>query len=218
VSTHRRLDTALEAEAWSFVVSTSDGEAELAGRFHATAMVRGRPHTLGAWRVTASQPTADRIAQLLGGCVQRDSMNGLAEIQTSTSTVNIVLIGPDALAISWRRAGSGTCDGASHGDRQPCTCPAILAQRRVAAKQGRGCQPRAEILLRLRDDPALGLFSFLSEDWSFVELVTEARVALRGMDRPAAAQLGLNRTLHMLQSGKVLAYTMPVLTLLDRPR
>jgi hypothetical protein len=191
---------------------------EFVGRFLYGTLHRNRPHTLTTWRVTTtSGRTANRIAHLFGGSVQHDPATGLPEVLTTSATVDILLDSPAALSVDWQRTAEATCVGDTQDHGRPCTCPAILAQRRVAAKQGRGCQPRVEVRLRLRDDPALGMFSFLSEDWSFVELVAAARVALRRMDRPVTARLGINRTLHTLRSGRVLPYTMPVLTLLDRP-
>lgn len=78
------------------------------------------------------------------------------------------------------------------------------------AKQGCGCQPRAEMRFRLLTDPALGAFILLSDDWSFVETVIKLRAALQRIDRlPATARLGLLRTLHKLRSGRVLTYTRP---------
>jgi hypothetical protein len=53
----------------------------------------------------------------------------------------------------------------------------------------------------------------VSEDWSFVELVTTTRAALSSRDtgRPVRARLGLRRTLHTVREGMVLPYTRAVI-------
>jgi hypothetical protein len=188
----------------------------LAGSLDYATMVRNRPRTLGTWRVTtSSRRTADRVVQLLGGCVQQDPTSGLVEVLTTSPTVDILLTGPAALRIHWQHAVS-RCDGVTQGDGRPCVCPSGLARRRAAGKQGRGCRPCAELRFRLTSRPRLGTFSFACEDWSFVELVARIQAALRGRppDEPARARLGLQRSLHTLRSGIVLPYTRPVITLL----
>lgn len=197
-----------------FVTNIEDAEAQLAGRFHYTMLVRNRPRTLDTWRVTTARLlTADRIAQLLGGHIQQVRTGGQTEILTASSTVGILLTGADALSIWWQRIGQGSCDGATQDDCQPCICPADFARRRAAAKQGHGCRPRAEVRFRLQDDQTAGIFGVVSEDWSFVELVTTTRVALSGRETepPVRARLGLRRTLHTVGRGVVLPYTRPVI-------
>ena len=124
-------------------------------------------------------------------------------------------MGPNALHIGWQRDERYTCDGVTQGDRQCCICPAELELRRAAAKQGRGCRPRAEIRFRLRDDQTVGVLSFVSDDWSFVELASTTQAVLGGGKArdPVRAQLGLRRSLHTLRSGMVLPYTRPVIAL-----
>ena len=79
----------LQAESPLLVRSVEDDEVEVVGRFHYVALVRNRPRTLGTWCVaTESQRTADRIAQLLGGHVQEDSTGNLAEVLTTSSTID----------------------------------------------------------------------------------------------------------------------------------
>jgi hypothetical protein len=143
-------------------------------------------------------------------------MSGHAEVITDSAVVDVLLPGADALRVRWGDIDKPACDGAAQGDDRRCICPPTLAERRAAAKLGLSCQPRAEVRFRLRDDPALGVFSLVSEDWSFVELVMETRAVLRGSAQPAAARLRLLRTMHTLRSGRVLAYTRPVISLLAR--
>ena len=99
-----------------------DAEAELVGRFHYTTLVRNRPRTLDTWRVaTTSQLTADRVAQLLGGEIQQDPRRNQIEILTTSSTVGILLSGPDALYIGWQRDDRSICDGVPKPTANPAS-------------------------------------------------------------------------------------------------
>jgi hypothetical protein len=192
----------------------------LAGCFEYTTVVRNRPRTLDAWRVTTtSVDIADRVAQLLGGRAQRDPTAGLAEVLTAAATVGILLFGPAALYVQWQHAGQ-PCDGATQSDGHPCACHGDLAQRRAAARQGWGCQPQAELRFRLSRLPQLGTFRFTCEDWSFVELVAMTQAMLHGRKSavPITAWLGLRRSLYAVRAGVVLPYTHPVITLVDDDR
>jgi hypothetical protein len=62
-----------------------------------------------------------------------------------------------------------------------------------------------------------GVFGFVSDDWSFVELIATAQAALssRKDGRPVRALLELRRSLHRLNSGAVLPYTRPVIMVLS---
>jgi hypothetical protein len=195
---------------------TVGAEAELVGHFHHTKLVRNHPRTLGTWRVTTNLFTAGRVARLLGGHVEQDSIHDAAEIMTTSSTIGILLAGPSALDIVWKRTDGNSCDGGTLDDRQPCSCPADFAQRRATAKQGYGCQPQAKVQFRLQQDQTAGVFDIASEDWSFVELLTAIQAALssRETGRAAVARIGLQRTLHTLCNGMVLPYTRPHIELL----
>jgi hypothetical protein len=211
----------LQAESPVLVTNITDGEVELAGRLHCVVVVRNRPRTLGTWRVTTESPRiADRIAQVLGGHIQQDPTVDLAEILTTSSTIDILLTGSTALYIGWQRDDKNTCDGITQDNRQVCICPVDDELRRAAAKQGRGCRPRAKVLFRLLDDQMVGVLEFVNDDWSFVELVsaTQAELNSREGKGPVRAQLGLRRSLHTLPSGMVLPYTRPVITLLGDRR
>jgi hypothetical protein len=147
----------LQAKSPVLVTNIKDGEVELVGRLHHVAVVRNRPRTLGTWRATTESPrTADRIAQVLGGHIQQDHPVDLAEILTTSSTIDILLTEPTALYIGWQRDDKNTCDGITQDGRQVCICPADPELRRAAAKQGRGCRPRAKVLFRFLDDPGVG--------------------------------------------------------------
>jgi hypothetical protein len=207
----------LQAESPVLVRSIEDGEVDLVGRVHYVALVRNRPRTLGTWRVTTESPRiGDRIAQLLGGHVQEDRTGDRVEILTTSSTIDIVLTGPNALHIDWRRDETNICQGANQDDREFCICPADFQLRRAAAKQGSGCWPLAEVRFRLLDDQTAGVLGFVSNDWSFVDLIctTQEILGSRKDRSPVIAQLGLRRSLHTLRSGTVLPYTRPVITLL----
>jgi hypothetical protein len=131
---------------------------------------------LATWRVTATSAcTVDHIAQLLGGHPQHDPASGHAEVVTGRYPPPWPARAQGPLARR-RRACLRRCRS---GRRVPCVCPSTLAQRRSMAKQGCGCQPRAEMRFRLLADPALGAFILLSDDWSFVETVIKLRAACR---------------------------------------
>jgi hypothetical protein len=192
-------------------------EAGTVGRFHYTRVVRNCPRTLHKWRVvTTSQLTADRVAQLLGGHLEQRPRRDGIEILTTSSEVGILLSGANALYVDWQRDDGRTCDGVAEVNGQPCICPVALEQRRAAAKLGYGCRPRAAVRFRFRDDQMAGVFGFVSDDWSFVELIAMAQATLssRKARRPVRALLELRRSLHTLQSGVVLPYTRPVIKLL----
>lgn len=201
----------IQAESPVLIRSIED-EVELVGGLQYVALVRNRPRTLGTWRVATKGPrTADRIARLLGGHVQEDSTGDLAEVLTTSSTIDILLMGPNALHIGWQRDDRNACDDGTQGDHWGCICPADFELRRAAAKQGRGCRPRAEIRFRLQKDQMVGVLGFVSDDWSFVELVTTTQAILSGGEGrgPVRAQLGLRRSLHTLRSGIVLPTPAP---------
>jgi hypothetical protein len=216
-SSYPQLTSSAEISSEGLLPGAAQAKAELVGRFHYIMLVRNRPRTLGAWRVTTTSPfTADRVAQLLGGDVQQDSTSGLAEILTPSSTVDILLAGPGALDIGWQRTDGSICDSATQDGPQLCICPLDLVQRRAAASQGHGCRPRAAVRFRLQDDQPAGAFDLVSEDWSFVELVTMTQAALssRETGRPVMARIDLQRSVHTLSGGIVLPYTRPVIRLL----
>ena len=75
--------------------------------------------------------------------------------------------------------------------------------------------PNVEMSFRLRQDPTLGLFTFISGNWSFAEQAIMAKAALGRLAGPARAQLGLKQTCHALHGGREANYTRPTLALLD---
>ncbi len=132
-------------------------DAGLVGRFQHGALLGHRPRTLATWLVTATSPSVvDRIAQVLGGHPQRDPITGHAEVVTASTTVDILLPGLHAIRVGWQGIDRRACDGTSREDGRSCICPSAIAHRRSEARLGHGCQPRAEIIFRLVEDPALG--------------------------------------------------------------
>lgn len=193
----------------------------LAGRFSYNLVRRNRPRTLSTWRVTSASPhTARCLANLLGGHPQPDPVSGQVEVITTTDSLDILLAGPEALTVRWERGARHACDGITQNGGRPCACPSAYAERRALAKQGRGCQPRAEARFRLQNAPVLGTFAFAHGDWPFVGLVLMTRTELsrRKTGHPVRARLALRRTMHRLHSGRQLAYTRPVITLSEDDR
>jgi hypothetical protein len=74
--------------------------------------------------------------------------------------------------------------------------------------------PNVEMSFRLRRDPALGLFTFISGNWPFAEQAIMAKAALGRLAGPARAQLDLKQTCHTLHGGREANYTRPTLALL----
>jgi hypothetical protein len=200
------------------IVPVDDQPAPLVGWFAYTTQRRNRPRTLTTWQLTTTNACiAARVARLLGGHPHQQPA-GSIQLVTDTAALPVVLDSPDAIRVQWLPGRGRTCDGRSQDNGRSCACPAALVLRRAAAKQGHGCQPSAKIRFRLLADPALGRFAFTSTDWSFVELAAEARTGLHDTGEPTAAWLSLRRTLHALRSGWELAYTRPVLVMLDDAR
>jgi hypothetical protein len=74
--------------------------------------------------------------------------------------------------------------------------------------------PNIEMRFRLSHDPALGLFTFTSGNWSFAEEAIKAKAALGRLGVPTRIRLGLKRTCHTLHRGRGVNYTKPTLELL----
>jgi hypothetical protein len=73
--------------------------------------------------------------------------------------------------------------------------------------------PNIEMFFRLRRDPALGLFTFISGNWSFAEQAIMAKAALGRLAGPTQVQLSLKQTCHTLHRGREVNYTRPTLAL-----
>jgi hypothetical protein len=145
-----------------------------------------------------------------------DSDDYVWNVVIETATVEVVLSGAHALRVRWRRDGCGRrCDGSEQDKEKGCSCASLnLIDRKAAVRRGRGCVPNIEMYFRLSHDPALGLFTFTSGNWSFAEQAIKAKAALGRLAVPTRIQLGLKRTCHTLHRGRGVNYTKPTLALL----
>ena len=178
---------------------------EAVGRFHYGTLLGNRPHVLATWRVIADRLcVVQRVAELLGGhaCIPDARTDG--EVITGAATVDVILSDPSAIDVRWYLNDERACDEAGE-----CRCPPSLPERRIAARAGRGCEPRVRICFRLHRDAGLGTFMLFSGAWSLVEDATRARQTLRRRTGPVVAHLGLERHVFALQSGGRIAYTRP---------
>jgi Recombination directionality factor-like len=193
--------------------------AQTVGRFGFGLVRNGRPGTLSTWRVSVrTSEIGTRVAMLFGGMpsVSIDGDKYASQVITEAVTVDVVLSGPHALRVRWRRDGCGRrCDGPEQSKRAECSCASLglLADRKAAVRQGDGCMPSIEMSFRLRRDPALGLFTFISGNWSFAEQAIMAKAALDRLAGPIQVQLGLKQTCHTLHRGREVNYTRPTLAL-----
>jgi hypothetical protein len=196
--------------------TTCDG-AQTVGRFGFGLVRNGRPGTLSTWRVSVrTSEIGTRVAMLFGGMpsVSIDSDKYAWQVITEAVTVDVVLSGLHALRVRWRRDGCGRrCDGPEQSKRAECSCASLglLADRKAAVRKGDGCMPSIEMSFRLRRDPALGLFTFISGNWSFAEQAIMAKAALDRLAGPTQVQLGLKQTCHTLHRGREVNYTRPTL-------
>lgn len=136
--------------------------AEPIGRLGFGLLRNGRPETLTTWRITARDPeVVARLAALFRGMPGKSTDADEYEwhVVTETATVAVILSGPHALHVCWRRDGFGRrCGGSEQGRGARCTCGSLrsLAERKAAARRGHGCVPNIEMSFQLVDDPTLG--------------------------------------------------------------
>lgn len=158
---------------------------DIAGRFRSGRLVKmGRtetPESLNEWRVTTGDPTvAAKVAELLGGepeSWETDREDNL-EVLTDARTVQII-IEPDGVDASFKQFMPGVglihhCDGFNYlspeeDKGKKCTCPSLIAERKLQATQMRGPKPSVDVTFRLLDAPELGKFRFNSGSWKLVE-------------------------------------------------
>lgn len=191
---------------------------QVAGRFHYATLLRNRPEVLATWRIASNLPLVlDHIAEQLGGS-PRHVGGDTWSVTTTSIAVDILLTDPGALRLRWHRDTRHSCDGRTqcrYTTQRPCACPSTLEERRMATRQGRGCEPQVDMLFRLLQDPTLGAFCFTSGRWSFAEEAIEALQALRTHRRQAHARLNLQRVSYILASGQRISCTRPTVTVLE---
>ncbi|WP_431888698.1 hypothetical protein [Nocardiopsis alba] len=206
---------------------------DVVGRFRSGRMVGKFPESLEHWRVTTGDPVvADALSKMLGGHPEEWETGGEdgIEILTNSRKVSIIIDQPteDRPAISakmilWGANGVKIheCDGIEFLDDerrgQPCGCPALLADRKAAAKAGHGPKPEVSVRFRLFDDPDLGEFRFRSSSWDLVKDLHNIENDLEDAhdDGPARATLSLELVEFVPKGGPMkgrqVSYRKPVI-------
>ncbi|QDY79804.1 hypothetical protein [Streptomyces qinzhouensis] len=196
------------------------------GRFHGGKQVDNLPVALSEWRVTTGDPeVADAIAQLMGGSpVETDSTSeNFIEIMTDREKVQVVLSGPDAIASDLKLWNGNTlihhCDGVEFlspdEDRgKACGCPALMEDRKAAAKAKRGPSPSISVTFRIAEDYDLGMFRLQTGSWKLAEVLHEIENALNKVGSEALCTLELELVEYTTKKGRDVSYRKPVIRVL----
>lgn len=200
---------------------------DIVGRFRSGKTEGNRPVSLAEWRVTTGDPAvANEVSELLGGEVAEWETTGedSLEVLTTSARVSILVDGADAITsrmVLWGANGTRihVCDGVEFLEPeerrgQPCGCPALLAERKAAAKAGYGPKPDVSVRFRLAERPELGYFRFSSASWDLVRVLHEIENALDAVDGPARCTLSLELVEFTPKggpmAGRKVAYRKPV--------
>ncbi|MFD4833740.1 hypothetical protein ACFWPV_28425 [Streptomyces uncialis] len=196
------------------------------GRFHGGKSVDGIPVPLPEWRVTTGDgDVADAIAQLMGGTPEEtdSTSENFIEIMTERDKVQVVLSGPDAIASDLKLWNGSAlihhCDGVEFlspdADRgKACGCPALMEDRKAAAKAKRGPSPSISILFRIAEDYDLGLFRLQTGSWKLAEVLHEIENALNKVGSEALCVLELELVEYTTKKGRDVSYRKPVIRVL----
>ncbi|MCF3119704.1 hypothetical protein IPZ68_08270 [Streptomyces arenae] len=196
------------------------------GRFHGGRQENGIPVALGEWRVTTGDPdVASAIAQLMGGQPEEtdSTSENFIEVLTTQSKIKVVLSGADAVTSDMKLWNGSAlihhCDGveflAPDEDRgKACGCPALMEDRKAAAKSKRGPAPSIAVTFRLAEDYNLGLFKFQTGSWKLAETLHEIGNALDKVDGEALAELSLELVEYTTKKGRDVSYRKPVIKVL----
>ncbi|MGW8975124.1 recombination directionality factor [Streptomyces platensis] len=196
------------------------------GRFHGGKQENGIPVALPDWRVTTGDPdVAAAITQLLGGsAVETDSTSeNFIEILTERDKVKVVLSGSDAISSDLKLWNGSAlihhCDGVEFlspdEDRgKPCRCPALMDDRKAAAKSKRGPAPSIAVTFRLAEDYDLGLFKLQTGSWKLAEVLHEVENALDKIGGEALCSLELELVEYTTKKGRDVSYRKPVIRVL----
>ncbi|MFD8115439.1 recombination directionality factor [Streptomyces microflavus] len=196
------------------------------GRFHGGKQENGIPVALAEWRVTTGDPdVADAIAQLMGGAaVETDSTSeNFIEVLTERDKVKVVLSGPDAIQSDLKLWNGSAlihhCDGVEFispdEDRgKACHCPALMEERKAAAKTKRGPAPSIAVTFRLAEDYDLGLFKLQTGSWKLAEVLHEVENALDKVSDEALCSLELELVEYTTKKGRDVSYRKPVIRVL----
>ncbi|MFG3036848.1 hypothetical protein ACGF1Z_29760 [Streptomyces sp. NPDC048018] len=196
------------------------------GRFHSGRSVNGIPEALSEWKVSTGDPeVAAAIAQLMGGTPEEtdSTSENFIEILTDAKRVKVVLAGPDAITSDMKLWNGSVlihhCDGVEFlspdEDRgKACGCPALMEDRKAAAKTKRGPSPSITVNFRLAEDYELGLFRFQTGSWKLAETLHEIGNALDKVKGEALAELSIELVEYTTKKGRDVSYFKPVVKVL----
>lgn len=193
---------------------------DVVGRFRSgMSSASGRPMAISEWRVTVSDPeVASEIHRLYGGTPPQSwntQSDQNLEVMTEASSVKVILDSADAVRsglVLWSRQNTAVrrCDGVTQSDGSACVCPADLAQRKQAAKDGTGCDISISVDFRLLDAPDLGRWRFQSSSWSLASEIGKVQDEIDRHDGPVIAELSLLEVNYQTKTGQARNYTRPV--------
>lgn len=210
---------------------------DVVGRFRSGYVANKRPVALQEWRVTTGDPeVADAIADLLGGSEPKEwdaSGEDNLEVYSDANEVEVILDGSRALrqamVLYGRKGTIYVSDGETisypddrKGEADP-QAGQTLQERKAAAKDGTGAEPRIEIFFRLAEKPDLGIFKFQSGSWSLASDLayhgTEDEIEEIAAD---GAKVRASLSLELVEfvakngprAGQTVSYTKPVLKVL----
>ncbi|MEV7278116.1 hypothetical protein [Streptomyces sp. NPDC093111] len=196
------------------------------GRFHGGKAENGIPVALSEWRVTTGDPeVAESISQLMGGTpVETDSTSeNYIEVLTEKSLTKVVLSGADAISSDLKLWNGSAlihhCDGVEflspdEDKGKPCRCPALMEDRKAAAKAKRGPSPSIAVNFRLAEDYDLGIFKLQTGSWKLAEVLYQVEDALDKVNGEALCTLELELVEFTTKKGREVSYRKPVIRVL----
>lgn len=199
---------------------------DIVGRLHSGRLVNGVPEALAEWRVTTGDPeVAAAVAHLLGGQPEETetTSENCIEVITGTDKVKVVIDGPDSITSDMKLWNGSAlihhCDGVEflspEEDRgKTCGCPALMEDRKAAAKTRRGPSPSISVVFRLADDYDLGRFRFTTGSWTLAEVLHNVENALDRVGGEALAELHLELVEYTTKKGRDVSYRKPVIRVL----
>ncbi|GAA3095176.1 hypothetical protein GCM10020254_45530 [Streptomyces goshikiensis] len=165
----------------------TQSSAARAGRFHTGRLSKGLPQALDAWRVTTDD--AEVAARVAGFLGGEPQPND----------------------------GTGAAGLAYEGRGQPCGCPPLLEDRKLAARDGRGPMPSVDITFQIAAAPELGLFHFMTASWQMAAQLSDLTDALERVNGPAVCDLTIELVVYTTKAGRSVCYRKPAVTVLGSP-
>lgn len=200
----------------------SKPRADFIGRVRTGMQVGGAPRSLDAFRFTVTaREAAERVAAIYGGEVSEwETKSGETfQVFSDAEEIEIVIPSPRSIKtemVLWGRNGKKlrVCDGVKQENGSACVCPSSLADRKKAAKEGDGCEPSLFVAFTLAADPEVGTFKFTSGSWQAINDFSTAEEAVKEIDGPARAVLGIERVSWTTKDGEKREFRKPTIKVL----